>query len=315
VPVTIHRGGTSRGYAAVGGERDEFLALFEAVSARFRPDVIVTFGDDDASREVRARARARGVAVVFALHNFSYTHGDTFATVDAAIVPSRFAADYYRRAIGLECSVLPNVVAFDRARAEAVDPRYVTFVNPSFEKGVYVFARIADELARTRPDIPLLVVEGRGSERTLADCGLDLARRGNVFLMGHTPDPRQFWGVTRLCLLPSLWRENQPLVAVEAMVNGIPVIGSDRGGIPEALGGSGIVLPLPERLTPTTRATPTAGEVAPWVEAIVRLWDDEEDYARHRQRAWDEARRWVPEVLEPIYERFFGEVRSGSPLG
>ncbi len=45
------------------------------------------------------------------------------------------------------------------------------------------------------------------------------------------------------------------------MVNGVPVVGSDRGGIPEALGGAGIVLPLPDRLTPATRIPPTAEKV------------------------------------------------------
>lgn len=127
--------------------------------------------------------------------------------------------------------------------------------------------------------------------------------------MSHTSDPRQFWEVTKLCLMPSLWWENQPLVAVEAMVNGIPVIGSYRGGIPETLGKSGIVLPLPDRLTPATRFLPTPEEVAPWVEAIVRLWDDQAHYDEHRRRAEAESRRWAPEVLEPRYARLFNDVR------
>ena len=68
--------------------------------------------------------------------------------------------------------------------------------------------------------------------------------------MGHTDDPRHFWSVTRVCLMPSLVAETQGLVAVEAMANGIPVIASDRGALPETLGGAGIVLPLPDGLTP-----------------------------------------------------------------
>jgi glycosyltransferase involved in cell wall biosynthesis len=204
--------------------------------------------------------------------------------------------------------VLPNLIDFERVRAVTRDPRYVTFVNPSYEKGAYVSARIADELGRRRPDIPFLVVEGRGTERTLVDCGIDLRAHGNVFMMGHTRDPRQFWGVTRLCIMPSLGWENQPLVAIEAMVNGIPVIGSDRGGIPEALGDSGLVLGLPTRLTPATRELPTAREVEPWVKAIIGLWDDPAWYAEQGRRAVDEARRWA-EVLEPQYVRFFEGLR------
>ena len=63
-------------------------------------------------------------------------------------------------------------------------------------------------------------------------------------------------------------------MAIEAMINGIPVIGSDRGGIPETLGAAGICLSLPDRLTPASRIVPTAEELEPWVQTVVRLWDD-----------------------------------------
>ncbi|MGC8641926.1 MAG: glycosyltransferase family 4 protein, partial [Isosphaeraceae bacterium] len=157
-----------------------------------------------------------------------------------------------------------------------------------------------------------LVVEGRGWEKTLVDCGLDLRVHGNVSLMSHTSDPRQFWEVTKLCLMPSLWWENQPLVTVEAMLNGIPIIGSDRGGIPETLGKSGVVLPLPDRLTPATRFLPTPEEIAPWVEAVIRLWDDQRYYDEHRRLAAAESHRWAPEVLEPRYARLFNDVRPAA---
>jgi glycosyltransferase involved in cell wall biosynthesis len=291
-------------------EREEFLRLFDEALEGFRPDVLVNYGGDLLAQEVRARARAQGISVIFALHNFNYHSSSPFVNVEAVIVPSRFAADHYRKSLGLDCTVLPCLVDARRARVESRDPRYMAFVNPSLEKGVYPFARIADEMGQRRPDIPILVVESRGSEATLVDCGIDLRAHGNVFLMGNTPDPRDFWGVTKVCLLPSLWWENQPLVAVEAMLNGIPVIGSDRGGIPETLGDSGVVLPLPERLTQFTRELPTPEEVAPWVEAVIRLWDDADWYAEHSRRASAESRRWDPEVLEPQYVRFFSEIKS-----
>ena len=308
VAITLHRGTTSRPHAPDESEREDFLRLYECVLERFQPDALVTFGGDILAREIRVRARARGIAVVFALHNFNYNNREPFATVDRVLVPSEFASRHYLKTIGLECSVLPYLVDVERARASRYERRYVTAVNPSYEKGVYVLARIADELGRRRTDIPFLIVEGRGSERTLVDCGLDLRDHGNVSFMGHTHDPRLFWSVSKICLMPSLWWENQPLVAVEAMVNGVPVIGSDRGGIPETLGNAGIVLPLPARITPTTRMLPTAEEVAPWVDAVIRLWDDEELYADHQRRALAEARRWSPEVLEPRYVRFFDDL-------
>lgn len=312
VPVTIHRGATTRPHDLGAEESDEFLRLFDAIAGRMRPDVVIGYGGSALAGEVFRQARARGAATAFPVHNFLYTSPEAFADVDAVLVPSRFAADYYRDALGLDCVVLPNLVDLDRVRAERREPKYLTFVNPSVEKGMYPFARIADELGRRRPDIPILVVEGRGDERTLAGSGLDLRAHGNVHLMAHTHDPRKFWRVSKACLLPSVWWENQPLVAVEAMVNGVPVVGSDRGGIPETLGDAGIVLPLPDRITQATRTLPMAQEVSPWVAAVVRLWDDADFLDEHRRRALTEAERWAPDVLGPRYAAFFRRLRPGA---
>ncbi len=46
-----------------------FLELAEQVFDRFRPDVLLTYGGHPASLELMRRARQRGIAVVFHLHN------------------------------------------------------------------------------------------------------------------------------------------------------------------------------------------------------------------------------------------------------
>ncbi len=309
IPVLLHRSPTMLPHEPDDAESREFLGLFESVLDGFRPDVIVNFGGNALAAAVRHLARLKGAAVVFALHNFNYRIRAPFDGVDAVIAPSQFAAAYHRKTLGIECEPMPNLIDFDRVRAVAPDPRYVTFVNPTYEKGVYAFARIAEDLGKRRPDIPLLVVESRGTERTLVDCGVDLRVGGNVSMMAHTSDPRRFWGVTRLCLIPSLCWETQSLVAVEAMINGIPVIASDRGALPETVGDAGLVLGLPPRLTPTTRELPTADEMRHWVKAIIGLWDDAAWYDEMSRRALAESRRWASEVLEPQYVEFFRSLR------
>jgi glycosyltransferase involved in cell wall biosynthesis len=182
---------------------------------------------------------------------------------------------------------------------------YVTFINPQPEKGAAVFARIALELGRRRPDIPLLIVEGRGKADGLAGLPVDLSGLTNLNRMANTPDPRDFYGVSRVILMPSLWRESLGRVPIEAMVNGIPVLASDRGALPETLGDAGFVFTIPERCTPTSGVVPTAQEVAPWVAVIERLWDDPEFEAQHRQRALIEATRWDGGRLAGQFESFF----------
>ena len=55
-------------------------------------------------------------------------------------------------------------------------------------------------------------------------------------------------------------------MASEAHFSGIPVVASNRGGLPEAVGPGGILLD-PD------------GPIDPWVNAIRRLWHDDGHYA------------------------------------
>ena len=274
----------------------------------------MNFGGNGLAAEVRRRRARRGPAVVFPLHNFEYGIRDPFGDVDALIAPSRFAAAYYRKTLGIECEAMPNIVDLDRVRAEAREPRYVTFVNPSGEKGVYAFGGSPTNSDDAAPTSPCWWSRAAGRSGRLY-CGLDLRGHGNVSLMGHTPDPRQFWGLTKICLMPSLWWESQGLVAIEAMANGIPVLGSDRGAPPETLGDGGLRCPSPRGPHPGTRELPTASEVAPWVRAIIGLWDDPVWYEEQSRRALGESRRWLPDALERRYVEFFGALRPPPAAG
>jgi hypothetical protein len=162
-------------------EAGDILSLFDAALDRLKPDVVVTDGGDPLTLEILSRARRRAAATVFTLHNLNYSSAVHFAEVDTILVPSRFSAEYYRRSLGIDCVALPSLIDPDRVRVERPQPTYLTFINPLYEKGADVFVRIADELGRRRPDIPILVVEGRGGEAHLIDCGIDLRPNGNVF--------------------------------------------------------------------------------------------------------------------------------------
>ena len=182
-------------------------------------------------------------------------------------------------------------------------------------KGVFIFARIAEVLCRRRPDIPLLLVEGTAKVNVLADLGIDLHGIKNLRIVPNPADPRQFYGITRILLMPSLL-ESAGLVAMEAMSNGIPVIGSNRGGLRETISDAGLVLDIPAHCTPETRDLPTGEEVQPWVEAVIRLWDDAAEYERWSRAARERARQWHPDRLAPIYCEFFSRIthQPGSPL-
>jgi len=315
VPVSAFRPSGPGRKVPSSEEGATFLAMFERILEESPPDVLLTYGGHWLASEVIGRARRRGIAVVFALHNFEYRDARLFQHVDAVLVPSQYCADHYRRTLGLECTAIPSPLNWSRVRCDPGNGAgYVTFVNPQPNKGVFVFVRIAHELGRRRPDIPLLIVEGRGGADWLARTGLDLSGLENLHVMANTPDPRDFYRASRLLLMPSLWRESFGRVAAEALLNGIPVLGSRRGALPEVLGEAGLLLDIHDRYTPNTRRVPTAEEVAPWVDAVIRLWDDPALYAEERRRCLAAAEAWRPDRLAGEIRRLFSASAPFPPV-
>jgi glycosyltransferase involved in cell wall biosynthesis len=300
-PVTVLVPDTA-GPAADAGRA--FGAVFESARSAFRPDLVLGYGGDPASRLAMRLARQAGIRTVFWLHNFAYTSVAAFADCDAVVVPSVFSRDFYQASLGLNPVVLPYVIDPIRIAAPNREPKYLTFVNPDPAKGVFWFARIAEVLGTTRPDVPILVVEGRGGVDWLGRCGVDLTAVKSLHRMKNTPDPRAFYRVSRLVLMPSLWNESFGRVAAEAMMNSIPVIASDRGALPEVIGDGGLTLPIPPRFTPESRTAPTAEEVAPWVRNVLHLWDDAVAHATAVERAAERSRCWDSGIVLGQWEQF-----------
>ena len=309
IPVAVYDTPAARSYhEPTPYEGESFLALLDRLLEQVQPDILLTYGGHWLAQEIMTHAQRRGVAVVFSLRNLEYRRAELFRPVDAVLVPSRFAQAYYGRTLGLTCTAIPGPWDWARVYCPEIQGRYVTFVNPQPEKGVFIFARIAWELAHRRPDIRLLVVEGRGGTEWLQRAGLDRRTLANLYVMRNTPDPRDFYGVSRLVLVPSLWQESFARVAVEALINGIRVLASTRGGMPEVLEHAGFLFAVPEQYTPASRVLPTAEEVAPWVETIIRLWDDAAFYEQEQRRCRAAAEAWRPERLAPRFEEFFARV-------
>ena len=117
--------------------------------------------------------------------------------------------------------------------------------------------------------------------------------------------PREIYLATRALLAPSLWQEPAGRVAAEALLNGIPPLVSDRGGLPETCNGAGFYLPIPPDLEPG-RSTPVGPDVVePWLGLIVRLATDEEFYRAESLRAKQAASIYLPENLAPRYVEYF----------
>jgi glycosyltransferase involved in cell wall biosynthesis len=124
-------------------------------------------------------------------------------------------------------------------------------------------------------------------------------------IAGAVPKPRDIFTNTRALLVPSVWEEPSGRVVAEALVNHVPPLVSDRGGLAESCNGAGFVLPLPADLTVATRRPVSAEAVEPWIEAIAKLAFDEPFYQDAVERTRQAARMYAREELAPRYVDFF----------
>lgn len=177
------------------------------------------------------------------------------------IANSQFTAGKFADSDGISASVIYPMVAADRYRTVSTREN-VTFINPHPHKGV----DIALQVAEACPDIPFVFVKAWSLSPEDEDrLQKHVAHLGNITLRPPTRDMKSVYGKAKILLAPSRWEEAFGRVAAEAHISGIPVVGSDRGGLPEAIGPGGHVLSLD-------------APVEEWVSAVRRLWSDEAHY-------------------------------------
>jgi glycosyltransferase involved in cell wall biosynthesis len=287
----------------------QFNRLFQREFADHRPDIVFGYGGLPGDIERFTRARAAGCKVVFGLRNHGYKTGAFLHDLDGVLTCSEYLSGVYREALGLASTALPSPLDPAETIAAEREPIFFTAINPSVEKGVFFLARLAEELAVRRPDIPMLFIESRGSGGLLVQAGLaggfDLRRHESLMFAPAVAKPAEIFRATRVLLVPSVWEEPYGRVAAEALLNGVPPIVSDRGGLPEAAGGGGFVLPLPASLTLQTRKPVAPEDVAAWLEKIIHLADDATGYAAASERARIAGATNRPETLSPRYVAYF----------
>jgi glycosyltransferase involved in cell wall biosynthesis len=167
------------------------------------------------------------------------------------------------------------------------------------------------------PDVAFGALPGYGT--TNSDY-LKLRKCSNVTILENKTNLDDIFSQTRVLLMPSLWSEGFGMAAVDAMLRGIPVLGSDLGGIPEAMLETGFLLPispienyqevLGENLLPIP--TIPSQNIAPWVEALRALLSDNALYESHSRVARGKAHRFVEGLSVAPLEKHLKELEAVS---
>ena len=319
VPVTLLRTRHNDESRPDRREASQFQALLEQLLGEFAPDQLIACNGHPMIQAALALARKRGVTTAFAVRGFGYYLPRYFDHVDHAFTCSQFLTDLYRDKVGLISTPIEPPIDWSTVVAPIESRAFVTFVHPAPHKGLLLFARLADMLGSRRPDIPVLVVQSGQSGGSLnALAGIDFSKYPQIMAAPAVPTPADYFALTRILLVPSVWEEPFGRVAAEAMINAIPPIVSNRGSLPQVVGGDfsggggGRVLPIPEWMTFKTTRLPSEQEVEPWYDAVCALWDDAALFqaiaARARQIAVE---RYSEDVSRKRHVDYFTSLRPG----
>src|SRR5262249_19815239 len=132
---------------------------------------------------------------------------------------------YIREHLGREAIVIHPPI-YNSARSGACSGGWILMINPCVVKGISIFV----ELARAFPRFPFAALKGWGT--TSADLEA-LAGAPNMTVLETVGSIDEVLSRSRLLVMPSLWYEGFGLIAMEAMLRGLPVISSDSGGLVE----------------------------------------------------------------------------------
>jgi len=259
------------------GMSNSSLAAYELpeVLRDFRPDIVVAQGGQSLDLAIMARKLDLPAVVYLRDVEFDELKVNPVATQGLTyIANSNFTADCFKTNFGLTARVIPPLVDPDLYRVDSAR-EVVLFVNPHPKKGV----EIALALAAARPDIQFLFQESwelSPNHRKYLEEAIE--RMPNVTLNAPVHDMRNIYKRARIVLAPSQWQEAWGRIATEAQISGIPILGSNRGGLPEAIGDGGIVVPFD-------------APIEQWITALAAIWDDPETYLSYSQRALERSQR------------------------
>lgn len=244
------------------------------VLRRFKPTVVITQGNFFNLANAFLNAK---VPTILYLRNAIFEQMHAMGQLSDGIgylANSQFMADKFERKFGIKATVIPPLVRPEAYRT-STSRRKVIFINPHPFKGVDV----ALKLAKIRPDIGFEFIDCW----PLADkvrSAIEARARAleNVKWRKPVSDMRKVYRKAKIVLVPSQWEEAWARVVTEAHINGIPVVASDRGGLPESVGPGGILV------------NPEA-ELSEWADALSRLWDDRDEYETFSQAALEYSKR------------------------
>jgi len=274
----------------------------------FQPDWVLVSSEDVSHVLLREAHEAAPGRLVYLAHtpqfypfgpaswNSDASASDIVRSACAVVAIGRHTAAYIEQHVGRSAVVIhpPIYGSAPYARYGGFRRGSVLMINPCEVKGIGIFLALAQRF----PDVSFTALAGWGTTTHDRDA---MAAVRNVTVLDSVPDIEDVLSHATLLLMPSLWVEGFGLIAMEAMLRGLPVIASDSGGLVEAKQGTGFVIPVrpiekyeavfDENHMP--KAVGAEQDVTPWVGALQTLLSDEAAYQGEAERSRAAALQFV----------------------
>jgi len=174
--------------------------------------------------------------------------------------------------------VVHPFVDAERVRASKKEKvKYVTLINLWEGKG----GKVLQQLAKEMPDVKFMGVKGGYGYQEIDE------NIKNIRYVENTPDISSIYAKTKILIMPSKY-ESFGRTALEAMINGIPVIASPTEGLKENLGEAGIFV--------------NHEDIEGWKSAIRKLLDDKDYYEEMSKKCLERADEFEKKYLKEIDE-------------
>jgi glycosyltransferase involved in cell wall biosynthesis len=239
-------------------------AALPLAAAAWNATVIVVQSGTALSRMALASLNTGRATAVY-LHNVEVHQLGGHLVADPSLLflaNSAFTAQRWKVLCGLDCHVIEPVVSAENYLAESCGAK-VLFVNPTPIKGVELMFGLAAQC----PDLEFLAVESWNlAANWRAHCQHRANALGNVQWLSPQTDMRSVYALARVLLMPSVWEESFGRTVIEAQLNGLPVLASNRGALVDTVGDGGLTV------------DPHA-QIEVWADALRKLLDEHASFS------------------------------------
>ena len=170
------------------------------------------------------------------LWRYASSFEDAINQIDMMIAPSDYLREKITSKVPIRAVTIPNCVPSPPARISSSGYSGFMLFAGMLEKhkGVLELLKAYKELGK-QSKLKLVIVGDGTLRQKIRELIEQFGLSDRVYVMGWV-DRSLFYALLRdsVCLvIPSIWPENAPLVALEALSVGTPVIASNLGGLPE----------------------------------------------------------------------------------